>query len=185
MQYIDHVTKYNLPVPRNTVEHIFWNSLIQNETGAGGPLLVGDNGNSLGLFQVSLGTIGDYEKRFNETIDWKDPLQLFKVADWYFFKEIPRIFATNGTLDDTDNRVMAYNAGPSYFAKHKFWPASTKEYLKNFWNNYKIYKDSVPVASVTGTKRTNNIDIVKYFGLAIIAVMGLGAVLGSKNKKKK
>lgn len=95
------------------------------------PSAVGDDGRSLGLFQLSKWPVLEYNKANGTRHDHSEALEpttARKIADWYLHIRIPQML---GKRDSVRNRLIAYNCGISCLNRPRL-PKTTELYLKKY-----------------------------------------------------
>lgn len=101
---------------------------------SGNPGAIGDKGKALGLYQIHAVVVDEYN-RFNKTSyahkDALDRTISSKVADWYFHERIPQLLKHFKKPINTNNLILAYNAGIKAVIDGRM-PKTTKDYLKKY-----------------------------------------------------
>jgi hypothetical protein len=104
---------------------------------SGGRSVVGDNGASLGVYQIQEPVVREYNQ-FNKTeyshADMMDERVGRIVADWYINKRIPQMIRHYGKPDTVRNRIIAYNAGIKYVKDGLNPPKITERYIRRYEN---------------------------------------------------
>lgn len=90
--------------------------------------------NCIGLYQISIITLKDYNNFHTKEYSKKD---LFngsinkKIAKWYLFKRIPQLLQHFNKPVTTKNILWAYNSGIKRVIDN-YMPEETKEYIKKY-----------------------------------------------------
>lgn len=95
------------------------------------PKAIGDNGRSLGAYQLSSGVIKDYNHLYNTQYSHQDALSSkisHKIAFWYLHKRIPSLLKHFKKPVSTKTILWAYNAGIKAVVDNRM-PETTKKYL--------------------------------------------------------
>jgi hypothetical protein len=101
---------------------------------SGNPSAIGDNGRSLGLYQISQYVVEDYNRFHNTQYSHDvalDSIISEKIASWYLNAEIPRLLRHFKKPVTLENQIIAYNCGIGCVVKGRL-PLTTQNYLKKY-----------------------------------------------------
>lgn len=102
-----------IPCPAQNI-HLPTIAMIES---SGGKHLFGDNGNSLGHYQIQASVVADYNKANGTKYRHKDML-IKKYADrvchWRYNIYAPKYLKARGFKDTIKNRIICYNASYAY-----------------------------------------------------------------------
>lgn len=106
---------------------------IRQIESSGNPLAVSKTG-ACGLYQIMPCVLQEYNQ-FNKTnysrLDLFNPKTNEKIANWYLNKRIPQMLRHYGKEVNTNNCIIAYNAGIRAVVKG-YLPKETKNYLNKY-----------------------------------------------------
>lgn len=109
--------------------------IIAKIESGGHPRAFNRHSGATGLYQITPICLKDYNnhhKAHQLTIKQMYlPLYANTVAIWYFNYRIPLMLESYGIIDNTTNRLWAYNAGIGRI-KHKIMPDETKRYIAKY-----------------------------------------------------
>lgn len=105
------------------------NAIAQIES-SNRPHVIGDDGKSFGMYQLSAPVIKEYGFTVKEVLD--NPSKQNLVARWYLNVRIPQMIRHYGKPVTVKNQIIAYNAGISYVKTGKPLPKVTRDYLHKY-----------------------------------------------------
>jgi hypothetical protein len=97
------------------------------------PDAVGDQGRSIGIYQISKGLLQDFCRATGKDyrhVEMRSPDQAQEVAEWAFNSYFPKILKGLGKDITEQNLIVCFNAGCGVL-KGKI-PKSTREYLSRY-----------------------------------------------------